>query len=35
MLEPKDVSGVVAFLLSDYSSFINGQNIVVDDGWVV
>lgn len=35
MLEPKDVSSVVAFLLSDYSSFINGQNIVVDDGWVV
>ena len=35
MLEPKDVSSVVAFLLSDYSAFINGQNIVVDDGWVV
>jgi len=35
MLEPKDVSSLVAFLLSDYSGFINGQNIVVDDGWVV
>lgn len=34
MLEPKDVANVVAFLLSDDSSFINGQNIVVDDGWV-
>jgi NAD(P)-dependent dehydrogenase (short-subunit alcohol dehydrogenase family) len=35
MLHPKDVASVVTFLLSDDSSFINGQNIVVDDGWVV
>lgn len=35
MLETKDVSSIVAFLLSDYSSFINGQNIIVDDGWVI
>ena len=28
----KEVSGVIAFLISDESSYINGQNIVVDGG---
>ena len=33
MLEPTDVAGTVLFLLSDQSKYINGQNIVIDDGW--
>ena len=33
MLDPTDVAGTVLFLLSDQSKYINGQNIVVDDGW--
>jgi NAD(P)-dependent dehydrogenase (short-subunit alcohol dehydrogenase family) len=33
MLDPKDLNGVLIFLLSDMSSYINGQNIVVDDGF--
>lgn len=33
MLEAEDVCGTVLFLLSDASKFINGQNIVVDDGF--
>ena len=33
MLQPSDVSSVISYLLSDFSSAITGQNIVVDDGW--
>ena len=33
MLEPKDLIGVLSFLISDDSKFINGQNIIIDDGW--
>ena len=33
MLDATDVVGALLFLLSDKSNFINGQNIVVDDGW--
>lgn len=33
MLDPSDLSGTLVFLLSDDSKYINGQNIVVDDGW--
>jgi len=33
MLDAKDVSGTVLYLLSDLSEFVNGQNIVVDDGF--
>lgn len=33
MLNSKDVTGTVLFLLSDQSKFITGQNIVVDDGF--
>lgn len=33
MLDPDDIAGAVCFLLSDGSTYVNGQNIVVDDGW--
>lgn len=35
ILNPDDVVGTVRFLVSDDSRFINGQNIVVDDGFVL
>ena len=33
LLDSKDLNGVVEFLISDKSNFINGQNIIIDDGW--
>lgn len=33
MLEREDVTGALVFLLSDLSRFVNGQNLVVDDGF--
>jgi NAD(P)-dependent dehydrogenase (short-subunit alcohol dehydrogenase family) len=33
MLDPTDIAGALIFLLSDKSRFVNGQNIIVDDGW--
>ncbi len=33
MLDPEDLNSALIFLLSDESRFINGQNIIVDDGW--
>lgn len=33
MLDAEDIVGTFIFLLSDLSKFINGQNIIVDDGW--
>ena len=33
MLDPSDVAGSVLFLLSNQSKFVNGQNIIVDDGY--
>ena len=33
LLDPKDIVGTITFLLSNSSEFINGQNIIVDDGW--
>ena len=35
MLNPDDISSVCAFLVSDKSRAINGQNIIVDDGWTL
>ena len=33
MLDVEDVTGTILFLLSDYSKHMNGQNLVVDDGF--
>lgn len=33
MLDVEDLMGAMVFLLSDMSKFVNGQNLVVDDGW--
>lgn len=33
MLNAEDLSGALLYLLSDSSKYINGQNIIVDDGW--
>ena len=33
LLNSDDVTGTVLFLLSEDSKYINGQNIIIDDGW--
>tara|TARA_B100001057_G_scaffold466673_1_gene524034 strand:+ start:979 stop:1725 length:747 start_codon:yes stop_codon:yes gene_type:complete len=33
LLEPNDLVGIVNFLISDSSKYINGQNLIIDDGW--
>jgi NAD(P)-dependent dehydrogenase (short-subunit alcohol dehydrogenase family) len=33
MLQAKDISGTLLYLLSDLSIYVNGQNIIVDDGF--
>ena len=33
MLDSKDIVGAILFLLSEHSRFVNGHNIIVDDGW--
>lgn len=33
LLHSKDIAELINFLLSDKSQYINGQNIVIDDGW--
>ena len=33
MLNPEDLQSAFEFLISDKSKFINGQNIIIDDGW--
>lgn len=35
MLIPEDVLGTIIYLLSDMSTYVNGQNIVVDDGFTL
>ena len=35
MLNASDLQGALLFLLSDMSTFVNGQNLVVDDGWTL
>jgi len=33
MLDKHDISGALVFLLSELSQFVNGQNLIVDDGY--
>ena len=33
MLNAQDIVGTIIYLLSNFSEFVNGQNIIVDDGW--
>lgn len=35
MLDPQDITGTICFMLSDLATYINGQNIIVDDGWTL
>ncbi len=35
MLDPDDVSSLLIFLIDDASSYINGENIVIDDGFTI
>ena len=34
MADPKEISNVAVFLISDLNSYMSGQNIVVDGGFV-
>ena len=33
LLDPSDINGTLLYLLSDQSKYVNGQNIIIDDGW--
>ena len=35
MLSPNDISNTIVFLCSEQSNYINGQNIIIDDGWTL
>ena len=33
MMDPQDLDGTIVYLLSNMSRHVNGQNIIIDDGW--
>lgn len=35
MLDGRDLAGTLIYLLSDMSTFVNGQNVIVDDGFTL
>lgn len=35
MIHPSDITGAIIFLLSNNAKYINGQNIIVDDGFSI
>lgn len=35
MLAPQDLTGALLFLLSPEARYVNGQNLIVDDGWTL
>jgi len=35
MLDKKDLKGTLVYLLSDMSRYVNGQNIIIDDGFTL
>ena len=35
MLDASDLTGTLIYLLSDQSQYVNGQNILIDDGWIL
>jgi len=35
MLDARDLQGVLLFLISPMSQYVNGQNIIVDDGFTL
>ena len=35
MMNANDLNGTIVYLLSNMSKYVNGQNIIVDDGWIL
>ena len=35
MMDAQDLNGTIVYLLSNMSKYINGQNIIIDDGWIL
>ena len=33
MLDARDVIGTIVYLLSEKAAYVNGQNIIIDDGF--